>query len=207
MILHSIPKKQIVPDPNASDSAKSQRSVSTGRKRQSEYVTSDVDSTSEESEARPAKKSKHKNCRSPETVKMLTKAEAKKASNSEKDGEKKKKKKSKSTAPSTISSGDFGEDVRSRASESVATVETTEVGISKEIQKTTRGKRNKDEKDKDKDKGGKKKKRMPESAVVSSEAHDSERNTNSDAVIPKEKSKAGKGKKKKAEKNTKQKSV
>jgi hypothetical protein len=58
MILHSIPKKQIVPDPNGSDSTKSQ-------KRGAEYVSSDEDSSSEESLGEPTKKLKRKKCKSP----------------------------------------------------------------------------------------------------------------------------------------------
>lgn len=69
MILHSIPKKQIVPDPSArghtseSSSSKSQRKVSAGQKRHVEQISSEQSSSVEEGELRPSKKSKRKNCK------------------------------------------------------------------------------------------------------------------------------------------------
>jgi len=68
MILHSIPKKQIVPDPgprghtSESSSSKSQRKVSAGQKRHIEQSSSH-ESSSVEGEVRPSKRSKRKNCK------------------------------------------------------------------------------------------------------------------------------------------------
>jgi hypothetical protein len=67
MILHSIPKKQIVPNPNNapnSNTAKINRTASAGQKRVVQEISSDS-SSGEEGEIRPAKKSKNRNCKLP----------------------------------------------------------------------------------------------------------------------------------------------
>jgi hypothetical protein len=62
MIMHSIPKDQIVPNPNAKLDVAS-KSANSGQKRVVEEISSDG-SVAEEGEPRPSKKSKVKKCKS-----------------------------------------------------------------------------------------------------------------------------------------------